>query len=97
MISGTCRTGRTSEESYLQKERSERIRRAIQELPEKYRTPIIIVPPERTDVREMTNGPGSRLMTIVKNRLYRARIMLREALMKERKGGGFMNCDTSRN
>jgi len=74
----------TPEESYLQKERSERIRRAIQELPEKYRTPIILFHQNGLSYDEMTKVLGQP-MTIVKNRLYRARLMLREALMNERK------------
>ena len=75
MRSGTARQ-RYARRSYLRKEQSQRIRRAIQELPEKYRTPILFL--ERLSYEEMT-------MTIIKNRLYRARLMLREALMQERK------------
>lgn len=74
----------TPEDSYLRKERSERIRRAIQELPEKYRTPIILFHQNGLSYEEMTKVLGEP-MTIIKNRLYRARIMLKEALMKERK------------
>jgi RNA polymerase sigma-70 factor (ECF subfamily) len=74
----------TPETSYLQKERSERIRRAIQALPEKYRTPIILFHQNGLSYEEMTRVLGEP-MTIIKNRLYRARLMLREALTPDRK------------
>jgi len=74
----------TPEASYLQKERSERIREAIQALPEKYRTPIILFHQNGLSYEEMTRVLGEP-MTIIKNRLYRARLMLREALMPDRK------------
>lgn len=74
----------TPEASYIQKERSDRIRRAIQELPEKYRTPIILFHQNGLSYEEMTRVLGEP-MTIIKNRLYRARLLLREALMPERK------------
>jgi RNA polymerase sigma-70 factor (ECF subfamily) len=74
----------TPEESYLRKERAERLRRAIQELPEKYRTPIILFHQNGLSYEEMTRVLDQP-MTIIKNRLYRARLMLREALMQERK------------
>ncbi len=74
----------TPEVSYLQKERSERIRKAIQALPEKYRTPIILFHQNGLSYDEMTKVLGEP-MTIIKNRLYRARLMLREALMPARK------------
>ncbi len=74
----------TPENSYLSKEKTERIRRAIADLPEKYRIPIILFHQNGLSYEEMTrilNEP----MTIIKNRLYRARLMLREALMPDRK------------
>ncbi len=74
----------TPEASYIQKERSERIRKAIQSLPEKYRTPIILFHQNGLSYEEMTKVLGEP-MTIIKNRLYRARLMLREALMPDRK------------
>jgi RNA polymerase sigma-70 factor (ECF subfamily) len=74
----------TPEASYLQKERSERIRKAIQSLPEKYRTPIILFHQNGLSYDEMTRVLGEP-MTIIKNRLYRARLMLRENLMQDRK------------
>lgn len=74
----------TPEASYLQKERTERIRKAIQALPEKYRTPIILFHQNGLSYDEMIKVLGEP-MTIIKNRLYRARLMLREALMPDRK------------
>lgn len=74
----------TPETSYLQKERSERIRKAIQALPEKYRIPIILFHQNGLSYEEMMKVTGEP-MTIIKNRLYRARLMLREALMPDRK------------
>lgn len=74
----------TPEASYLQKERSEKIRKAIQALPEKYRIPIILFHQNGLSYEEMMKVTGEP-MTIIKNRLYRARLMLREALMPDRK------------
>jgi RNA polymerase sigma-70 factor (ECF subfamily) len=74
----------TQETSYLQKERTERIRKAIQALPEKYRTPVILFHQNGLSYEEMMKVLGEP-MTIIKNRLYRARMMLREALMPDRK------------
>lgn len=74
----------TPEASYLQKERTERIHKAIQALPEKYRTPVILFHQNGLSYEEMTKVLGEP-MTIIKNRLYRARMMLREALMPDRK------------
>ena len=74
----------TPESSYIQKERAERIRNAIQSLPEKYRTPIILFHQNGLSYEEITKVLGEP-MTIVKNRLYRARLLLRKALMPDRK------------
>ena len=74
----------TPETRYISKERSEKIRRAIAGLPEKYRVPVILFHQNGLSYEEMTrvlNEP----MTIIKNRLYRARLMLREALLTDRK------------
>ena len=72
------------EESCIKKERSERIHKAILSLPEKYRTPIILFHQNGLSYEEMTKVLG-KPMTIVKNRLYRARLMLREALAPDRR------------
>ena len=74
----------TPEASYLQKERTEKIRKAIQALPEKYRTPVILFHQNGLSYEEMTKVLGEP-MTIIKNRLYRARLMLRDILMPDRK------------
>ncbi len=74
----------TPEASYLRKERTERIREAIQSLPDKYRMPVILFHQNGLSYEEITKVLGEP-MTIIKNRLYRARLMLREALMPDRK------------
>lgn len=74
----------TPEKKYISKERSRRIRDAITGLPEKYRTPIILFHQNGLSYEEITkvlNEP----MTIIKNRLYRARLLLRDSLMQYRK------------
>jgi RNA polymerase sigma factor (sigma-70 family) len=76
--------GDTPEARYISKERSQKIRRAIEGLPEKYRTLIILFHQNGLSYEEMTNVLDEP-MTIIKNRLYRARLMLREALMSDRK------------
>ncbi|HHW48710.1 MAG TPA: sigma-70 family RNA polymerase sigma factor [Clostridiaceae bacterium] len=74
----------TPEESYLKKERLELIRKAVSELPDKYRIPIILFHQNGLSYEEITKVLGEP-MTIVKNRLYRARLMLKEKLSEERK------------
>lgn len=69
----------TPEAKYLKKEYRSRIRKAVAELPEKYRVPIVLFHQNGLSYEEITkvlNEP----MTIVKNRIYRARLMLREKL-----------------
>ena len=76
----------TPETKYVEKERNERIRRAIAELPDKYRIPIILFHQGGLSYEEMTEVL-KQPMSIVKNRLYRARKMLRKELMSEYKEG----------
>lgn len=74
----------TPETKYISRERTERIRRAIDGLPEKYRVPVVLFHQNGLSYEEIMrvlNEP----MTIIKNRLYRARLMLREALQTDRK------------
>jgi len=74
----------TPEERFIRKERNERIWKAVESLPEKYRTPLMLFHQNGLSYEEMTevlNEP----MTIIKNRLYRARLMLREKLSADRK------------
>lgn len=76
--------GDTPELKYIRKEQKNKIREAIEELPEKYKIPIILFHQNGLSYEEMThilNEP----MTIVKNRLYRARLMLREKLSSSRR------------
>lgn len=74
----------TPEVQYISKERSERIRQAVASLPDKYRVPIILFHQNGLSYEEITkvlNEP----MSIIKNRLYRARLLLRDKLLKDRK------------
>jgi len=76
----------TPEESFIRKEKVEKIREAISELPEKYRIPIILFHKNGLSYEEMTNVMNEPI-TIIKNRLYRARLMLKDKLVPERKEG----------
>ncbi|MCX7842906.1 MAG: sigma-70 family RNA polymerase sigma factor [Clostridia bacterium] len=69
----------TPEKKYLCKERTEVIRRAISKLPEKYRKPIIMYHQEGMSYKDMADKMKEP-MSIIKNRLYRARLMLRESI-----------------
>lgn len=83
-IEGVSSGTDTPEDLFINKERSRRIRDAIAALPDKYRVPIILFHQNGLSYEEITrvlNEP----MTIVKNRLYRARLMLRENLSLDRK------------
>lgn len=69
----------TPEESYLSWERAARVRDAVRRLPEIYRTPLVLFHQENLTYEEIVailNLP----LSIVKNRLYRGRLMLREEL-----------------
>ncbi|WP_010244875.1 sigma-70 family RNA polymerase sigma factor [Acetivibrio cellulolyticus] len=76
----------TPESSYLKREQSDRVNYELSKLPEKYRVPLILYHKNGLSYEEMTkvlNEP----MTIIKNRLFRARQMLKEKLSAERKEG----------
>jgi RNA polymerase sigma-70 factor (ECF subfamily) len=74
----------TPEQAFINNQKTELIRRAINELPEKYKILIVLFHNKGMSYEEMTkvlNEP----MSIIKNRLYRARLMLREKLEEARK------------
>lgn len=76
----------TPEASYIKQELSERINDELSKLPEKYRVPLILYHKNGLSYEEMTqvlNEP----MSIIKNRLFRARQMLKEKLSDQRKEG----------
>jgi len=76
----------TPEEDYLKKEKRQRINYELSKLPDKYRIPLILFHKNGLSYEEISqilNEP----MSIIKNRLYRARLMLKEALSSERKEG----------
>lgn len=81
---GMASSSDTPESRCINRERSEQIKKAITDLPEKYRVPIILFHQNGLSYEEMTtvlNEP----MTIIKNRLFRARHMLKDKLMNDRK------------
>lgn len=63
----------------LAREREERVRKAVRELPEEYRVPVILFHQQGLSYEAMADVLGQP-MTIIKNRLYRARLMLRDRL-----------------
>ncbi len=67
------------EEQYLEKERAQRIQEAVATLPIKYRVPIILFHRQGLSYKEIA-GILNQPETIVKNRLHRARQMLRDRL-----------------
>ena len=67
------------EDHYLAEERLERIRRAVQELPEDYRVPVILFHQQGLSYEALVEITGQPV-TVVKNRLYRARLMLKDKL-----------------
>jgi RNA polymerase sigma factor (sigma-70 family) len=67
------------EDHCLAGERLERIRRAVQELPEDYRVPMILFHQQGLSYEALVKITGQPV-TIVKNRLYRARLMLKDKL-----------------
>lgn len=75
-----CDEGLTPEEEYLRKESQKTVLEAINKLPEKYKEFIILFHHRNLSYQEIMDITGESL-TIVKNRLYRARQMLKEYLI----------------
>lgn len=78
--------GKTPETECVKKEIKENIFKAIKELPDKYKLPIILFHQNNLtyeEIMKVLNEP----MSIVKNRLYRGRQMLKEKLYPEKKEG----------
>ena len=73
------------EEHCIESEQTERVRKAVRQLPEEYRTPLILFHQQGLSYEAITQVLGEP-MTIVKNRLYRARLMLRNMLSSNGKG-----------
>ncbi len=67
------------EDHYLTEERLRRIRQAVQELPEEYRVPVILFHQQGLSYEALVEITGQPI-TIIKNRLYRARLMLKDKL-----------------
>ena len=78
--------GLTPEEEYIRNERQKRVRMAVESLPPKYKELIILFHNRGLSYSEIMEVTGESL-TIVKNRLYRARQMLKELLKDMDKEG----------
>lgn len=74
----------TPEEEYIRKENQKLVQDAIMKLPEKYREFLILFHQRNLSYQEIMEVTGESL-TIVKNRLYRARQMLKEELISREK------------
>jgi len=74
----------TPEEEYIRKENQKMVQDAIMKLPDKYREFLILFHHRNLSYQEIMDITGESL-TIVKNRLYRARQMLKEELIKREK------------
>lgn len=67
------------EEYYLNKEKSQALKNAIEELPDIYRVPIILYHQKGMSYKEIGQALG-KPMSIIKNRIFRARHTLKESL-----------------
>ena len=74
----------TPEEEYIRKENQRLVQNAINKLPGKYKEFLILFHQRNLSYQEIMDVTGESL-TIVKNRLYRARQMLKEELIKAEK------------
>jgi len=74
----------TPEEEYIRKENQKLVQDAIMKLPDKYREFLILFHHRNLSYQEIMDITGESL-TIVKNRLYRARQMLKEELISREK------------
>jgi RNA polymerase sigma-70 factor (ECF subfamily) len=77
------------EDMVVDSERKEIVRNAVQELPEKYRTVIILYNFKGLSCSEIAEILGDPVKTI-ETRLYRAKKMLRESLLKPCHGGEYV-------
>lgn len=68
------------EEYYLRKEHSNMLKTAIDELPEIYRVPIVMYHQKGMSYKEIADFLG-KPMSIIKNRIFRARNALKENLI----------------
>ena len=68
------------EEYYLRKEKSQTLKNAIEELPEIYRVPILMYHQKGMSYKEIADSLG-KPMSIIKNRIFRARHTLKESLI----------------
>jgi|WetSurSiteA1Bulk_404760.scaffolds.fasta_scaffold89834_2 RNA polymerase sigma factor (sigma-70 family) len=67
------------EDHYIAGERLELIRQAVRELPEDYRVPVILFHQQGFSYEALVEITGQP-MTVIKNRLHRARLMLKDKL-----------------
>lgn len=74
----------TPEEEYIRKENQRHVQNAISKLPGKYKEFLILFHQRNLSYQEIMDITGESL-TIVKNRLYRARQMLKEELINMEK------------
>lgn len=73
-------SGNTPEENYLKKEKAQVLQDAIDDLPEIYRVPIVLYHQKGMSYKEIAEYLG-KPMSIIKNRIFRARHALRENLL----------------
>jgi RNA polymerase sigma-70 factor (ECF subfamily) len=71
--------GATPEDACVRNERIAAVRREINKLPEIYRTPIVLYHQKGMSYKEIAEKLG-KPMSIVKNRIFRARLTLKESL-----------------
>jgi RNA polymerase sigma-70 factor (ECF subfamily) len=76
----------SAEQLLLQKETRELVRRSIDELPEAYRTVLLLRDIEEMDTEETAEALGVTV-SVVKTRLHRARQALRQLLAPHFRGG----------
>jgi RNA polymerase sigma-70 factor (ECF subfamily) len=75
-------SGNTPEEHYLKKEKARVLQDAIDDLPEIYRVPIVLYHQKGMSYKEIADYLG-KPMSIIKNRIFRARHALKENLLTE--------------
>jgi RNA polymerase sigma factor (sigma-70 family) len=71
---------------YLRDEKKKRIRLAVDTLPNKYKVPIILYHQKGLSYQEITEILKEP-MSIIKNRIYRARLMLKEKILASMEEG----------
>ena len=77
----------TPENTYLETEEKEILQKAINQLPDMYKLPIVMYHLEGMSYQEISSSLGVS-MSKIKNRIFRGRKLLKDMIIKQKEGDG---------